>query len=135
MPEEVHGLVLDLYLGLSEVRGTDFLLEVNAATGFTADLTHLRTGAPCKDRIGFPNVLFAEGLNPGFSKMAEASNTHDFFQLSRLLRWHIEGEAIDRALAAVIEAQAQLPMASLGACALPSPATATSSRPHARGKR
>ena len=44
--------------------------------------------------------------------MAEASNTHDFFQLSRLSRWHIESEAINRALAMVIEAQAQLPMAS-----------------------
>ena len=44
--------------------------------------------------------------------MAEASNTHDFFQLSRLSRWHIESEAMNRALAMVIEAQAQLPMAS-----------------------
>ena len=43
--------------------------------------------------------------------MAEASNTHDLFQLSRLSRRHIESESIDRALAMVIEAQAQLPMA------------------------
>ena len=43
--------------------------------------------------------------------MAGVSNTHDFFQLSRLSRWHIESEAIDRALAMVIEAQAQPPMA------------------------
>ena len=55
----------------------------------------------------------AEGLNLGLSKMAEASNTHDFFQLSRLSRWHIESEAINRALAMVIEAQAQLPRARL----------------------
>ncbi len=45
--------------------------------------------------------------------MAVVSNTHDFFQLSRLSRWHIESEAVDRALAMVIEGQAQLPMASL----------------------
>ena len=45
--------------------------------------------------------------------MAEASNTHDFFQLSRLSRWHIESEAINRALAMVIEAPAQLPRARL----------------------
>ena len=107
MPEDVDELVLDLYRRLPEVRITDILLEVDAATGFT----HLRTGAPCKDRIGLLNVLLAEGLNLGLSKMAEASNTHDFFQLSRLSRWHIEGEAINRALAMVIEAQAQLPMA------------------------
>ena len=56
------------------------------------------------------NVLLAEGLNLGLSKMAEASNTHDFHQLSCPSRWHIECEAIDRALAMVIETQAQLPM-------------------------
>ena len=112
VPEDVDELVLDLYRLLPEVRITDMLLEVDAATGFTGAFTHLRTGAPCKDRIGLLNVLLAEGLNLGLSKMAEASNTHDFFQLSRLSRWHIEGEAMDRALAMVIEAQTQLPMAS-----------------------
>ena len=95
------------------MRITDILLKVDAATGFTDAFTHLRTGAPCQDRVGLLNVFFAEGLNLGLSQMAEASNTHDFFQPSRLSRWHIESEAIDRALAMVIEAQAQLPMASL----------------------
>ena len=113
MPEDVDELVLDLYRRLPEVRITDILLEVDAATGFTDAFTHLRTGALCQDRIGLLNVLLAEGLNLGLSKMAEASNTHDFFQLSRLSRWHIESEAIDRALAMVIEAQAQLPLARL----------------------
>ena len=112
VPEDVDELVLDLYRRLPEVRITDMLLDVDAATGFTDAFTHLRTGAPCLGRIGLLNVLLAEGLNLGLSKMAEASNTHDFFQLSRLSRWHIESEAMDRALAMVIEAQAQLPMAS-----------------------
>ena len=112
MPEDVDELVLDLYRRLPEVQITHILPEVDAATGFTDAFTHLRTGAPCKDRIGLLNVLLAEGLNLGLSKMAEASNTHDFFQLSRLSRWHIESAAINRALAMVIEAQAQLPMAS-----------------------
>ena len=113
VPEDVDELVLDLYRRLPEVRITDILLEVDAATGFTDAFTHLRTGAPGKDRIGLLNVLLAEGLNLGLSKTAEASNTHDFFQLSRLSRWHIESEAINQALAMVIEAQAQLPMAHL----------------------
>ena len=43
--------------------------------------------------------------------MADATNTHDYFQLSRLSRWHIESDAISRALAMVIEAQSKLPMA------------------------
>ena len=47
--------------------------------------THLRTGEPCRDRIGPLNVLLAA-------------------------RWHVEGDAFDRALAVVVEAQAALPM-------------------------
>jgi len=30
------------------------------------------------------NVPLGEGVNLGLNKMAEASNTHDYFQLSRL---------------------------------------------------
>jgi len=61
--------------------------------------------------LGLLTVLLAEGLNLGLSKMAEATNTHDYMQLSRLSRWHIESDAINRALAMVIDAQAGLPMA------------------------
>ena len=111
VPAEADGLILDLYRRLPDVRITDMLLEVDAATGFSDAFIHLRTGAPCKDRIGLLNVLLAEGLNLGLSKMAEATNTHDYFQLSRLSRWHIESDGINRALAMVIKAQSALPMA------------------------
>ncbi len=111
VPAEAGELVLDLYRRLPDVRITDILLDVEKATGFTDAFTHLRTGAPCNDKIGLLNVLLAEGLNLGLSKMAEATNTHDYFQLSRLSRWHIESEAINRALAIVIKAQSALPMA------------------------
>ena len=50
-----------------------FLVLLPIADAFT----HLRTGAPCKDRIGLLNVLLAEGINLGLNKMAEASNTHE----------------------------------------------------------
>jgi TnpA family transposase len=111
VPAEAGDLVLDLYRRLPEVRITDMVLEVDKAIGFTDAFTHLRTGAPCKDRIGLLNVLLAEGLNLGLSKMAEATNTHDYPQLSRLSRWHVESDAINRALAMVIKAQSALPMA------------------------
>jgi hypothetical protein len=78
------------------------LLEVDDEVGFTETFTHLNTGVPCKDRIGLLNVLLAEGLNLGLSKMAGATNAHDYFQLSRLSRWHVESEALSRALAKVI---------------------------------
>ena len=111
VPDEAGDLVLDLHRCLPEVRITDLLLEVDRATGFADAFTHLRTGAPCKDRIGLLNVILAEGLNLGLSKMAGASSSHDFLQLSRLARWHVESDAIRLALAIVIEAHARLPMA------------------------
>lgn len=74
VPAEADELVLDLYRRLPDVRITDMLLEVEKVTGFTDAFTHLRTGAPCKDKIGLLNVLLAEGLNLGLSKMAEAMN-------------------------------------------------------------
>jgi TnpA family transposase len=110
VPEDADELILDLYRRLPEVRITDILLEVEAATGFADAFTHLRTGAPCKDKIGLLNVLLAEGLNLGLRKMAEASNTHDYWQLSRLSRWHVESDAINHALAMVVAAQGRLPM-------------------------
>jgi hypothetical protein len=81
VPAEAEGLVLDLYKQLPSIRITDLLLEVDAAVGFTEAFTHLRTGAPCKDRIGLLTTLLAEGLNLGMSKMAEATDTHSYFQL------------------------------------------------------
>jgi TnpA family transposase len=42
--------------------------------------------------------------------MAEATNTHDYWQLSRLARWHVESEAMNQALAIVVAAQGKLPM-------------------------
>ena len=111
VPEEADAMVLDLYTRLPEIRITDLLLEVDDEIGFTEAFTHLRTGVPCKDRVGMLNVLLAEGLNLGLSKMAGATNTHDYFQLSRLSRWHVESDAMARALAMVVEAQSTLPMA------------------------
>ena len=100
-----------LYRRIAETRITDTMLDVDRETGFTEAFTHLRTGAPPKDRIGLMNVLLAEGLNLGLSKMAEASNSHGFWELMRISRWHLVSDAYARALASVVEAQAALPMA------------------------
>jgi len=112
VPKEANELVLDLYHRLPAIRITDLLQEVDNDTGFADAFTHLRTRSPCQDRIGLLNVLLAEGLNLGLSKMAEATSSHDYFQLSRISRWHIESDAINRALAMVISAQSGLPMAA-----------------------
>ena len=111
-PEGAEDLVLDLYQQLPPARITDLLLEVDERTGFSEAFTHLRTGAPCSDRIGLMNVLLAEGVNLGLRKMAAATNTHSFWELLRIARWHVEGSAYDRALAMSVEAHAALPMAA-----------------------
>ncbi|MEP2783611.1 MAG: Tn3 family transposase [Pseudoruegeria sp.] len=67
--------------------------------------------------------------------MAGASSTHSFAQLAWLSNWHVENEAINRALAIVIEAQAQLPMAKFGWQGKRLPATGSSFRLHARARR
>ena len=51
-------------------------------------------------------------INLGLRKMAEATTTHGFWELMRIARWHVEGDAFDRVLAIVVEAQAALPMAA-----------------------
>ena len=112
VPDGAGDLVADLYQRIPDTRITDILLEVDDATRFTEAFTHLRTGSPCRDRIGLLNVLLAEGINLGLRKMAEATTTHGFWELMRIARWHVEGEAYDRALAVVVEAQAALPMAA-----------------------
>ena len=76
VPDGAGDLVADLYQRIPDTRITDILLEVDDATRFTGAFTHLRTGAPCRDRIGLLNVLLAEGINLGLRKMAEATSTH-----------------------------------------------------------
>ncbi|GLS21533.1 hypothetical protein GCM10007874_45500 [Labrys miyagiensis] len=49
----------------------------------------------------------------GLRKMAEATDTHDYWQLSRLARWHVEREAMNQALAMLVAAQGKLPMSRL----------------------
>ena len=111
-PEGADELILDLYKRIPDTRITDIMLDVDAAVAFTDAFPHLRTGVPCRDRIGLLNVLLAEGINLGLAKMAESTHTHGYWDLMRISRWHVEGEAMNRALAMVIEAQAELPMAS-----------------------
>ena len=70
VPDGAADLVADLYRRMPDARITDILLEVDDATRFTEAFTHLRTGEPCRDRIGLLNVLLAEGINLGLRKMA-----------------------------------------------------------------
>lgn len=112
-PDGAENLVLDLYGRLPPTRITNLLLQVDDATGFSEVFVNLRTGAPCRDRIGLLTVLLADGVNLGLKKMAAATDTHTFWELIRIARWHIEDDAYRRALAMIVEAQDALPLAAI----------------------
>lgn len=110
-PESTDKLILSLYRQLPKIRITDLLLEVDHLIGFTEAFTDIRTGVPCRDQIGLLTVLLSDGVNLGLTKMAAASNGHSYWELLRIAKWHIQEDAYDRALAMIVEAQSELPMA------------------------
>jgi hypothetical protein len=98
--------VLDLYKQIPPTRITDLLLEVDAANRLLRGVHPSAHRRALRDRIGLMNVIAGGRVNLGLRKMADATNTHTFWELIRIARWHVEGEAYDRALAMVVEAQA-----------------------------
>lgn len=67
--------------------------------------------------------------------MAEASNTHDYWQLSRLARWYVESEAMNQALAMVVAAQSKLSMAAHWGMGASASSDGQFSRPHGMARR
>ncbi len=111
VPEAIEQTVALVQKVVPRTRITDILQDVDDEIGFTDEFVHLRTGAPCVDKIGLLTVLLSEGLNLGLSKMADAIEGYDRFQLMRLSRWHVDPEALDRALERIVLAQSRLPIA------------------------
>ena len=89
----------------------NILIEVDEKLHFTDAFNDLRTGIACGDRIGVLTVLLADGVNLGLRKMADASDTHTFWELLQIGKWHVRDETTARALAIIVEAQSKLPMA------------------------
>ncbi len=96
VPDGAADLVADLYRHLPEARIADICSRWTTPPGSPRP-SRTRTGEPCRDRIGLLNALLAEGIL-GLRKMAEATTTHGFWELMRIARWHVEGDAFDRAL-------------------------------------
>jgi Tn3 transposase DDE domain len=105
VPDGAEDLVLALYRDMPQTRITDLLLEVDDRIEFTSAFTNPRTGIPCRDRVGVLSVLL------GLKKMAEACDTHSFWELLRVGRWFVREDTTAQALSMVVEAQGTLPMA------------------------
>nr|WP_321446551.1 Tn3 family transposase [uncultured Cohaesibacter sp.] len=113
VPDEAAAFVFKLYGHMPSARITDILLEVDEKHNFTDAFTDLRTGIACNDRIGVRTVLLADGVNLGLCKMADACDTHIFWELLRIGKWYVREETVARALATIVEGQSELPMARL----------------------
>ncbi|WP_227541916.1 Tn3 family transposase [Klebsiella pneumoniae] len=109
VPDGAEALILDLYRRMPSVRITDMLLEVDAALGFTDAFTHLRTGlhvatgSVCSTSCSLKGSIWA-------CVRWRKLQTRMITGSSRLARWHVESEAMNRALAVVVAAQGKLPM-------------------------
>ena len=126
VPDGAADLVADLYRRMPDARITDILLEVDDATRFTEAFTHLRTGSPCRDRIGLLNAIGRP--TPTARRLVEASvspNTRRAYAgaLRQLDAWLAGREIDDASLTAYLaelhdagRAAASASMAVAAAC-------------------
>ena len=111
-PKEAMALSDLLHDVLPRVRITDLLEEVDRWTGFTNAFTHLKTGLPLGEKRTLLTAILADGVNMGLKRMAEACRTASFWQLARIVDWHVREETYIQATARLVDAQRQLPLAS-----------------------
>ena len=97
---------------LPRIRITDLLTEVAASTLLPNCFTHLRTGETAADSRILMAGLFADGLNLGLTRMAEACSIASLAQLAWTSDWHIRGETYGLALRRLVNQQQREPFAA-----------------------
>jgi len=107
-PAAAKILARQIFSALPRVRITDLLEEVDTWTGYTDSFGHLRTGHPPKNRRALFTALIADGLNLGLTRMADASQVASFWQLARLVDWHIRDDSYTQATNILNDAQSQV---------------------------
>lgn len=103
---------------LPAIRITDLLLEVDARAGFSNAFTHLRSGRTADSKLALLTAILADGINLGLTRMADVSPGITMRQLAWAHDWHIREEGYAAAHAILVNAQRQLPLASLRAMEL-----------------
>jgi TnpA family transposase len=111
-PEAAEVFAERLYDMLPPVRITDLLAEVDRWTGFSARFTHLRTGLPADDPRVVLTAVLADATNLGLTRMAEACSITTYHHLAWTAGWHLSEDAYRQALAAVVNAQQNQPLAA-----------------------
>jgi hypothetical protein len=112
VPDEAEALTQKVYALLPRVKITELLMEVDDWTGFSQQFTHLKTDQPCADKFLLLTTILADAINLGLAKMAEACPGNTYSKLGWTEAWHIRDETYSKALAELVNAQAQQPFAA-----------------------
>ena len=112
-PQTAEAALAPLYAQLPSIRITDLLAEVDRWTGFTGCFTHLRSGCAADDPRAILTALLTDATNLGHTRMAEACSLVTPRQLGWLASWHLREETYGRALARLVDAQHEAPLAAL----------------------
>lgn len=96
---------------LPRLKITELLLEVDRWTNFTRHFTHLKNDATAQDKQLLPTTILADGINLGLSKMADSCPGTSYAKLSWLHSWHIRDGTYSAALAELVNAQTNQPLA------------------------
>jgi TnpA family transposase len=113
VPDEAKELISQASSMLPHLKITELLQEVDEWVGFTDHFTHLKNGRKVKDKPLLLTVILADGINLGLAKMAESCSGSTYAKLAWLQAWHIRDETYASALAAIVNAQKQHPLARL----------------------
>ena len=111
VPDAAQNLIDHSAMALPHVKVTEMLMEVDQWTDFTRHFTHLKTGDTAKDKKLLLTTILADGINLGLTKMAESCPGTTYAKLSWLQAWHIRDETYSSALAELVNAQLQQPLA------------------------
>lgn len=112
VPEEVDGLMQQVYSRLPHLKITELLLDVDSWTGFTKHFRHLKSGEESEDQHLLLTTILADAINLGLRKMAESCPGTTYANLAWLQAWHIRDETYSAGLAEVVNAQFHQPFAA-----------------------
>jgi len=111
VPPEAERLDATIDALMPNVRVTELLAEVARRTGFASRFAELRSGKAHPNPNALLAAILADATNLGVERMATASQGVTYAQLAWTHAWYLSEENYAAALACLVDAQAELPLA------------------------